>query len=236
MPEVLIIHLKRYSYANEGPTKVQKFISFAETLNLAPFVSEHLPTNEAEYQLSSIIVHRGPRLASGHYYSYVKLPNTNDDWFLMDDSNVSGKDWETVNKEQAYLLFYSKPNRKRIEYVVPDFNMEPSIPEVDHQNTSLECRIPDKPYKSTSFIGKILVRNSSFFKLIRRFMPYSLSRKVSNYVIPVTNHNQLPSDQGSEMPMKNENSIKKNEPYQPDGIGYQDKNHIGGFGYLGLNI
>lgn len=219
MPEVLIIHLKRYSYANDALTKVQKFISFDETLNLAPFISEHLATNEAEYQLSSLVVHKGTRLTSGHYYSYVKHPNTREDWFLMDDSNVSGIDWETVSKEQAYILFYSKHNTERIEH----FDMEPFIPEVSHQNNSLECR--------TSFIGKILTRNSSFLKMVTKFMPYSLSKRVRDHVFPVTNHRELPSDQCSEMPI-NENSIKKNEPYQCDNS--HGINHIGGFGFLGF--
>lgn len=65
-PQVLIIHLKRFSYRLG---KIEKQIGFDTTLELPC----HDNGSRAKYELSGVIVHHGRSAHSGHYVAYVKV-------------------------------------------------------------------------------------------------------------------------------------------------------------------
>lgn len=56
------------------------------------------------YKLASVLVHHGQTSNSGHYFCYVR--NSNNSWYVMDDSHVSQVSLDEVLKQKAYVLFY----------------------------------------------------------------------------------------------------------------------------------
>lgn len=104
VPEVLAINLKRFS-CDKGGKKVHKdtsFIKFKEGLSVDRADNEE----NAEYQLSSVIIHTGELANSGHYYAFVKRPDGG--WVKADDLNVSKVSVTQVLKSSAYMLLYTR--------------------------------------------------------------------------------------------------------------------------------
>ncbi|KAG9132750.1 hypothetical protein Leryth_014022 [Lithospermum erythrorhizon] len=104
-PNVLTIALKRYQSGEFG--KLNKTIQFPEILNLAPYIcgtSDKSPI----YGLYGVIVHLDTMNAafSGHYVCYVK--NTQNQWFMVDDSVVKKVDIGKVLTKDAYMLLYAR--------------------------------------------------------------------------------------------------------------------------------
>lgn len=56
------------------------------------------------YKLMSVLVHHGQTSNSGHYFCFVR--NSNNSWYLMDDSHVSQVSQDEVLRQKAYVLFY----------------------------------------------------------------------------------------------------------------------------------
>ena len=63
-------------------------------------------SGEGRFSLCGVVVHHGYSVHSGHYIAYVKSPSQQ--WFQMDDEEVSQVKQSTVLKQQAYLLFYRR--------------------------------------------------------------------------------------------------------------------------------
>eukprot|EP01038_Epipyxis_sp_PR26KG_P006907 gene6907-9459_t len=102
LPNVLVLHLKRFSYGNMFG-KITKQICFKKHL-LVPCSSEG--NKKVTYELFGLVVHHGSSSHSGHYVAYVKAANGN--WYEMNDSKVTEVSLKSVLSKQAYILFYSK--------------------------------------------------------------------------------------------------------------------------------
>ncbi|XP_040197505.1 ubiquitin carboxyl-terminal hydrolase 17-like protein C [Rana temporaria] len=101
-PIILPLCLKRFD-AFTG-AKLTKKISYPEILNVSQYTTRKEDIN---YNLYGVLVHRGYSCQSGHYYAYVKARN--DQWYLMNDEQVTPCNVNTVlNQEEAYLLFYMR--------------------------------------------------------------------------------------------------------------------------------
>ena len=86
-PYVLVIHLKRFAYANMN-AKLNKAVRFTTELNF-PCTDQNLVDGKMvndgnnmsmsmiKYQLYAVIVHCGSSTHSGHYYAYVKVHTSN---------------------------------------------------------------------------------------------------------------------------------------------------------------
>ena len=110
LPNCLIVHLKRYSYF-PTPKKINDHVKFDERIDLNKFVSHELRNQDCTYLLSSIIVHQGISLNSGHYSSYVSDPSDKSStrqWHRMNDSIVGKTSWDAVASQNAYMLYYVK--------------------------------------------------------------------------------------------------------------------------------
>jgi ubiquitin C-terminal hydrolase len=87
VPRVLIVHLKRFTYLG---TKLKTPLNFPEFFS---FDSDYILDEQAikeqnhAYKLSSVIVHQGYSAHKGHYYCYIRPPNT-DIWYKYDDESV----------------------------------------------------------------------------------------------------------------------------------------------------
>ncbi|KAJ8606055.1 hypothetical protein CTAYLR_010593 [Chrysophaeum taylorii] len=93
-PEVLVIHLKRYS----GRGKIDRHVAFAGGVR--------------DYALRAVLVHDGRTAVSGHYASFCR-DQQEGAWYLFDDERVARVDENTVFSQQAYILFYVKKKQQQ---------------------------------------------------------------------------------------------------------------------------
>ncbi|CUM65553.1 uncharacterized protein PRCAT00003199001 [Priceomyces carsonii] len=126
-PNVLIIHLKRFSYLKDKDTKIEKIkkkVTYGHHLTLPP---EILSTpNLSNYRLFGVVYHHGSSAEGGHYTCDV-LRSSNfreddgsesgkqEEWIRIDDTSIStiGEDdaldgGSEENTKNAYILFYQK--------------------------------------------------------------------------------------------------------------------------------
>lgn len=116
MPQVLILHLKRFSHnsVTGALNKVSRNMMFPETLRV-PGSSMHCARNRwgceggKAYELMAVVTHVGKELAGGHYTCDVRWDGDDGErvWFNCDDSKVVRTNLQKVCRKQAYLLFYS---------------------------------------------------------------------------------------------------------------------------------
>ncbi|CAN7108750.1 unnamed protein product [Brassica rapa subsp. narinosa] len=104
-PNVLTIALKRFKGGRYG--KLNKRISFPETLDLRPYMSQGGEGSDV-YTLYAVIVHLDMLNASffGHYICYIKDFSGN--WYRIDDSEIESVELEDVLSQRAYMLLYSR--------------------------------------------------------------------------------------------------------------------------------
>ncbi|XP_048332475.2 ubiquitin carboxyl-terminal hydrolase 18 [Ziziphus jujuba] len=104
-PNILTIALKRFQSGRFG--KLNKSVTFPETLDLSPYMSE--AGNGLDiYKLYAVVVHVDMLNASffGHYICYTKDFRGN--WYRIDDCKVTGVELEEVLSQGAYMLLYSR--------------------------------------------------------------------------------------------------------------------------------
>ncbi|KAL3312499.1 ubiquitin carboxyl-terminal hydrolase [Cichlidogyrus casuarinus] len=87
LPQVLVVHMKRFMFHASRYQKSHKMIRFPlRDLDLTKFAIGHAPKDQGEvgpkYDLVACICHVGT-MHEGHYYSYVK---NNGAWFLCNDT------------------------------------------------------------------------------------------------------------------------------------------------------
>ncbi|XP_020111526.1 ubiquitin carboxyl-terminal hydrolase 5 isoform X2 [Ananas comosus] len=107
LPEVLVIHLKRFSFSRSTKHKLETFINFPiHDLDLTNYVANKKSPQCQIYQLYALINHYGS-MASGHYTSHIKLLDENR-WYNFDDSHISPINEDEVKSAAAYVLFYRR--------------------------------------------------------------------------------------------------------------------------------
>ncbi|MEE6506775.1 hypothetical protein FKM82_007847 [Ascaphus truei] len=131
LPDVLIIHLKRFRQVGGRRNKLSTLVSFplsgmdmaphlvkrgqgAKSM-LGPWASGERPQGQPEdgqldvlYDLYGVCNHHGS-LQGGHYTAYCR--NSLDSrWYGYDDSSVEPVPQEEVSTRGAYILFYQKRN------------------------------------------------------------------------------------------------------------------------------
>ncbi|KAM9098783.1 ubiquitin carboxyl-terminal hydrolase 31 [Sarcophilus harrisii] len=128
LPDVLIIHLKRFRQEGDRRMKLQNMVKFPLTgLDMTPHVvkrsqsSWSLPSHWSPwrrpyglgrdpedyiYDLYAVCNHHGT-MQGGHYTAYCK--NSVDGlWYCFDDSDVQQLSEDEVCKQTAYILFYQR--------------------------------------------------------------------------------------------------------------------------------
>ncbi|XP_076946260.1 ubiquitin carboxyl-terminal hydrolase 18-like [Bidens hawaiensis] len=104
-PNILTIALKRFQSGRFG--KLNKRVTFPETLDLSPYMSESADGND-KYKLYAVVVHLDMLNASyfGHYICYTKDFSGN--WYRIDDCKVDAVELDEVLSQEAYMLLYSR--------------------------------------------------------------------------------------------------------------------------------
>uniref|UniRef100_A0A4W6D9D8 Ubiquitin carboxyl-terminal hydrolase n=1 Tax=Lates calcarifer TaxID=8187 RepID=A0A4W6D9D8_LATCA len=100
LPEVLIIHLKRFSYTKFTREKLDSIVDF-------PLSGEP----PSRYDLIAVSNHYGG-LRDGHYTSYAKNKD-NGQWYYFDDSKVTYAREDQIVTNAAYVLFYHRQDKIR---------------------------------------------------------------------------------------------------------------------------
>ncbi|WOL08121.1 ubiquitin carboxyl-terminal hydrolase 9 [Canna indica] len=108
LPEILVVHLKRFSYSRFLKNKLDTFVNFlVHNLDLTKYVKQRTSASESHiYELYAVSNHYGG-LGGGHYSAYAKLIEE-DSWYHFDDSHVSPVKEDEIKTSAAYVLFYQR--------------------------------------------------------------------------------------------------------------------------------
>jgi ubiquitin C-terminal hydrolase len=99
-PKVLILHLKRFTTSNGTQTKITRTVDYPMELDVSAFSA----TPVDRYKLVGVIMHSGT-IAFGHYTAAALDPAT-DNWYMFNDSYVTGTSEQFVRSSRAYVLIY----------------------------------------------------------------------------------------------------------------------------------
>lgn len=106
LPQILVLHLKRFSYTIRSRAKISTEVRFPlQSLDMAPYTTQHQRHQPALYDLFAVSNHSGG-LGGGHYTAYCCYPGGS--WHHFNDSSVSECDASSVRGPQAYVLFYRR--------------------------------------------------------------------------------------------------------------------------------
>uniref|UniRef100_A0A8C0GBJ9 ubiquitinyl hydrolase 1 n=1 Tax=Chelonoidis abingdonii TaxID=106734 RepID=A0A8C0GBJ9_CHEAB len=119
LPDILIIHLKRFRQVGERRTKLSTLVRFPlHGLNMAPHVAKRSQLNSL-YDLYAVCNHHGS-MQGGHYTAYCR--NSLDGrWYSYDDSAVEPVQEDEVSTRGAYILFYQRRN------IIPSWSASSSV-------------------------------------------------------------------------------------------------------------
>ncbi|XP_024031099.1 ubiquitin carboxyl-terminal hydrolase 5 isoform X2 [Morus notabilis] len=107
LPEVLVIHLKRFSYSRSMKHKLETFVNFPiHDFDLTNYIANKNNSQRQLYELYALTNHYGG-MGSGHYTAHIKLLDENR-WYNFDDSHISQINEEDVKSAAAYVLFYRR--------------------------------------------------------------------------------------------------------------------------------
>jgi ubiquitin C-terminal hydrolase len=160
LPNLLTIQLKRFHYdLYGGSKKIEKHVPFEVNIDFAPYLSSSSKCEDTKYELCGLVVHYGGGCRSGHYVSYVKA--SNGVWNLVDDECVSQIGINSVLKQNAYVLFYSKKASSRVSKKTPE-KPEPKFEAKKPEQPSSEIKVDlkdvpkCKELSSTLYLGERL--------------------------------------------------------------------------------
>ncbi|KAK7396784.1 hypothetical protein VNO78_17942 [Psophocarpus tetragonolobus] len=106
LPEILVVHLKRFSYSRFFKNKLDTFVDFPiNDLDLSTYVAHGNSQSSNRYVLYAISCHYGG-LGGGHYTAFVRYGVKK--WYDFDDSRVESAGEDMIKSPAAYVLFYRK--------------------------------------------------------------------------------------------------------------------------------
>ncbi|KAL8146755.1 ubiquitin carboxyl-terminal hydrolase 5 [Apium graveolens] len=107
LPEVLVIHLKRFSYSRSMKHKLETFVNFPiHDFDLTNYVANKRNSRQQLYELYALTNHYGG-MGSGHYTAHIKIPEENR-WYNFDDTHITAINEDEVRSGAAYVLFYRR--------------------------------------------------------------------------------------------------------------------------------
>uniref|UniRef100_A0AAQ5Y366 Ubiquitin carboxyl-terminal hydrolase n=1 Tax=Amphiprion ocellaris TaxID=80972 RepID=A0AAQ5Y366_AMPOC len=127
LPEVVIIHLKRFSYTKFTREKLDSIVDFPlRDLDFSGCLLRKTVSSEeppSRYDLIAVSNHYGG-LRDGHYTSYARNKD-NGQWYYFDDSKVTFAREDQIMTNAAYVLFYHRQDKIRIP-TLPAPNASPT--------------------------------------------------------------------------------------------------------------
>ncbi|KAL3536010.1 hypothetical protein ACH5RR_004471 [Cinchona calisaya] len=106
LPEILVIHLKRFSYNRFSKNKLETFVDFPiDDFDISNYMVHKNSQVSHRYMLYAISNHLGC-MGSGHYTAFIRHGQSR--WYEFDDSNVFHVSEKQIKKSSAYVLFYRR--------------------------------------------------------------------------------------------------------------------------------
>ncbi|OMO52128.1 putative Ubiquitin carboxyl-terminal hydrolase [Corchorus capsularis] len=106
LPEILVIHLKRFSYSRFLKNKLETYVDFPiDDLDLSDYIAYKNGELSNRYMLYAVSNHYGS-MGGGHYTAFVHHGGGR--WYEFDDSHVYPIGPEKIKTSAAYLLFYRR--------------------------------------------------------------------------------------------------------------------------------
>ncbi|PIN10924.1 Ubiquitin-specific protease [Handroanthus impetiginosus] len=106
LPEILVIHLKRFSYTTSLKNKLETFVDFPiNDFDLSKYVIQKNNMACHRYMLYAVSNHFGG-MGGGHYTAFAK--HRLQKWYEFDDSHVFPVTEERIKTQAAYVLFYKR--------------------------------------------------------------------------------------------------------------------------------
>ncbi|XP_043701545.1 ubiquitin carboxyl-terminal hydrolase 8-like isoform X3 [Telopea speciosissima] len=106
LPEILVIHLKRFSYSRFMKNKLETFVNFPiHDLDLSTYIAHNNSQLSKRYMLYAISNHYGG-MGGGHYTAFVH--HGGNQWYDFDDSHVFPVSEDKIKTSAAYVLFYRR--------------------------------------------------------------------------------------------------------------------------------
>lgn len=106
LPEILVIHLKRFSYSRFMKNKLETYVDFpVDNLDLSTYITHKNGMVSNRYMLYAVSNHYGS-MGGGHYTAFVH--HGGDQWYDFDDSRVSPIPEDKIKTSAAYVLFYRR--------------------------------------------------------------------------------------------------------------------------------
>lgn len=149
LPEVLIIHLKRFSYTKYSREKLDTVVDFPlRGLDFSDFLLKKTVNSDdppCTYDLISVSNHYGG-LRDGHYTSYARNKD-NGQWYYFDDSKVTYAKEEQIMTNATYLLFYQRQDKIR-QPCIP-----PPVPSTTQPVNHISAQTPDEVDGNSSCVS-----------------------------------------------------------------------------------
>ncbi|XVE53488.1 hypothetical protein DITRI_Ditri03aG0007100 [Diplodiscus trichospermus] len=169
-PNILTIALKRFQSGRFG--KLNKKVSFPETLDLTPYMSDDGDDINV-YKLYAVVVHVDMLNASffGHYICYTKDFCGN--WYRIDDCKVMRVELDEVLSQGAYMLLYSRvsarPSCLRTSATQEKDEQKAIKAEVEHcPKEQIECVAGKESICSPSISAALSLNGSLHSEIPRR--------------------------------------------------------------------
>ena len=118
LPEVLVLHIKRFLQTPSGGlTKISTFVDIPPTIDMRPYCARGSPAAAAavsatgssgstKYALFGVSEHGGG-LGGGHYTATVQVPHSGK-WYSCSDAHVTSCSASNANNSGVYILFYKR--------------------------------------------------------------------------------------------------------------------------------
>lgn len=122
LPQILLIHLKRFSFKGPFTDKIETLVQFPTTnLDLTNYMPPPLPPGTAPkgspsgpfvYDLYAATHHFGS-LSGGHYTATVRTRGDRGEpqWMYCDDSRITRSDERQIHSPSSYILWWSRKAR-----------------------------------------------------------------------------------------------------------------------------
>ena len=201
LPEVLMVHVKRFAHNSYFGSKVNRHVNFPiNGLDMRPFLSEDKRARMAKaaeaaaagtasaataddsslYDLYAVIRHLGS-VAGGHYISYAKNHITGK-WYEFDDRIVTEISEKKLAEVEAYVLFYrhrhSDSQRKQLLDRIQDATLTSQQPP--------PTRFISRQYvKKVSVLGRVEPIDNRDLLCVHG-VPYELPADGGQLAIPVS--------------------------------------------------